>query len=327
MRSPPLVRPRLHPHRSPRARAGEPRPDALIAASLTPANRSNALVGMSGDGDCGCGGAAATESPSAHPIYIIGTIQARIPSQSVEMELAQIPDYTMPTGKPDSDPAMQRYLFDVLSNVQYLYIAREMCWVLQIQSIDSYILQPATTDALLSCITALGAVRGAESIVRSVVVGQEGGTAPPGVCHNLTLPIGLVSDIYELDDRVMDNLIMDSTDAPDVLVAHELYRKMLELAYNTGDDDSARAINFVTTRFMGIYDKLYEMTHDNNFVLNGVSVRPSQVKGGRNLLDVIYTYLSADGSSPSQQWYCTVDVTGEFPFLLRNYMLEYYYHA
>ncbi|MCB9795006.1 MAG: hypothetical protein H6741_20085 [Alphaproteobacteria bacterium] len=324
MRSLPLLRPALPRRHTPRARAGEPRPDALLRTALSPANSGNALVGMSGDGDCGCGGAASTESPEASPIYILGTIQARIPSQSVEMELAQIPDYTMPSGVADSDPSMQAYLFEVLSNVQYLYIAREMCWVLQIQGIDSYILRPATTDALLSCITALGAIRGTESLVQSVVIGQRAGMAPAGLCNNLSLPIGSVTDIYELDTGVMSQLIQESTSVETRADALRLYLQMLDFSFNTGDTNNARAVNFVTTRFMGVYEKLWAMTSGEEYILGGVSVSPSQVKGGRDVVDVIYSYISSDGSRPSEQWYCSVDVTGEFPFLIRNYMLRYY---
>lgn len=301
----------------------EPRPEALVSRSVTVASSQSAIVGLSGDEGCSCGGAAAAEERT--PLYAIGSISARIPSRSVEMELAQLPDAAMPQGLADNDPAMQRYFFDTLRFVKNLYIAREMCWVLQLGGgVDSFIIKPTTQDALLSCITALGGNSG-NDILRSVVVGWSGGLAPASACNNLSLPLAYVTDLYELSTNAMVEQIQASTGAPADQAAL-LYVNMLSLANNTGNSDEYRAINFVTTRFAGPYQKAWDFTNSNQdspYKMQSVSVAPSRVSGGRKVLDVIYTYVQTSGYAPSEQWYCSVDVTGEYPFLVRNYMLQY----
>src|SRR5262245_57928611 len=70
-------------------------------------------------------------------IYALGHIEARCPSQGVEKELAQVAGRTSSKGKTDRE-IMQ----SVLSSRDNRYIARQLCWVLTIQGLETYLLTP-----------------------------------------------------------------------------------------------------------------------------------------------------------------------------------------
>lgn len=81
------------------------------------------------------GGAAATASY----VYAIGRIEARFPRPSVEKEFAQATGRAETAGLTDRQ-AVQK----VLSARQNRYLARQVCWVITIEGLETYILTPAT---------------------------------------------------------------------------------------------------------------------------------------------------------------------------------------
>jgi PatG Domain len=70
-------------------------------------------------------------------VYAIGKVEPRFPSLSVEKEFAQITGRTETAGLSDRQ-ALQR----VLSDRQNRYLARQLCWVLTIEGLDTYLLYP-----------------------------------------------------------------------------------------------------------------------------------------------------------------------------------------
>src|SRR5262245_46815994 len=80
-------------------------------------------------------------------VYALGRIEARFPSLAIEKEFAQA------TGRAETAGLTDRAaLQTVLTQSEHRYLARRMCWVLAIQSLDTYILQPedpADMDMLL----------------------------------------------------------------------------------------------------------------------------------------------------------------------------------
>jgi hypothetical protein len=80
----------------------------------------------------------------------------------------------------------QQAFHQVLSQRENRYLARQMCWVLCIQGLETYILQPrdpADLDLLI------GAIEPHESPWISTVLGIRGPVAPPEFCNGLMVPI------------------------------------------------------------------------------------------------------------------------------------------
>src|SRR5580700_7556352 len=83
-----------------------------------------------------CGG----DSGSAQYVYAIGRIEVRVPKLSVEKEFAQATGRTETTGQTD-----QQAFHNVLSQRENVYLARQLCWVLTVQGLETYLLQPRHT--------------------------------------------------------------------------------------------------------------------------------------------------------------------------------------
>jgi hypothetical protein len=82
-----------------------------------------------------CAGAAAS-MPASH-VYAIGRIEARFPRLSVEKEFAQASGRVETAGQTD-----QQVFYNVLSRLESRYLARQLCWVLMIQGLETYIVVP-----------------------------------------------------------------------------------------------------------------------------------------------------------------------------------------
>ena len=74
--------------------------------------------------------------PISH-VYAIGRIEARFPRLSVEKEFAQAAGRAETAGQTD-----QQAFYNVLSKPESRYLARQLCWVLMIQGLETYIVQP-----------------------------------------------------------------------------------------------------------------------------------------------------------------------------------------
>src|SRR5208283_3227101 len=77
--------------------------------------------------------------PAASPsyVYAIGTIEPKFPRLSVEKELAQVKAQAETAGLTDRQ-ALQK----VLSERRNRYLARQLCWVLTIEGLETYLLYP-----------------------------------------------------------------------------------------------------------------------------------------------------------------------------------------
>ena len=74
--------------------------------------------------------------PASH-VYAIGRIEARFPRLSVEKEFAQASGRVETAGQTD-----QQVFYNVLSRLESRYLARQLCWVLMIQGLETYIVVP-----------------------------------------------------------------------------------------------------------------------------------------------------------------------------------------
>src|SRR5262249_17811088 len=134
---------------------------------------------------------ASNGAPSSY-VYAIGKIEPRFPRPSVEKEFAQATGRAETAGLTDHQATQK-----VLSERQNRYLARQICWVMTIEGLETYILQPrdpADFELLI------GAMRPSPSpLDMDVVVGIRGAIAPPDMCNGLMIPIALFDQIYSFD--------------------------------------------------------------------------------------------------------------------------------
>ena len=115
-------------------------------------------------------------------VYAIGRVEARFPSLAAEKEFAQATGRTETTGKTD-----QQSFHTVLSKRENRYLVRQLCWVLTIQGLDTYLLtprDPADADLLVEAIRPVPSPNDVD-----VVIGLRGPTAPPDMCNGLMVPL------------------------------------------------------------------------------------------------------------------------------------------
>src|SRR5215204_3467089 len=109
--------------------------------SNPPAGPGRLITPQAGCGTCGSSEASADlDSNSAlttSHIYAIGRVEARFPNLSAEKEFAQVMGRMDTKGQTD-----QNAFQSVLSQRENRYLVRQMCWIMSIQGLDTYILMP-----------------------------------------------------------------------------------------------------------------------------------------------------------------------------------------
>jgi len=284
-----------------------------------------AVSPQSAGGKCGCGcsGEAKPEIDklTAYPdyIYALGRIEPRFPSLSVEKEFAQATGRAGTAGLTD-----RQSLHAVLSDRQNRYLARQLCWVLTIEGLETYLLRPrdpSDFDLLV------GAARPAPRQTDvDVVIGLRGPIAPPELCNGLMVPLLAFDQLYSFDVDALINAIPrpeyieESRFGP---AAEEVFARIMQMADNAGATDEHRALNYLAVRYPAVYAKAAE-EFGRDFSLTAVEVQPSPLSGVRRIVDVIFSYTNRNNDF-TEKFFVRVDVTEEFPFLVTK-LSPYYSH-
>lgn len=295
----------------------------LEAPALAPAPPPAAPVapqdcGCGGGGGCDCGGQGSATATGF--VYVLGTLRAAFPSETVrkefEEQIARV--YPQPTNVPD-----EQLIFQVLSQGENLYLAREICWVLQVDGVDTYVLGPRTYVELYDLILAIEPTPAADTRY-NVIIGPRGPMAGPDMCNGLQLPIVVVNQNYYFTVSEFVTAMAARTGvAPDILKS--TFETLLGIADNAGETDEHRALNYLTVRYSGVYTLAAQMLDPADpHTLARVSVRPAGVQGVRRVVEVIFQYLQRATGEPTYR-FCKVDVTGQFPFLVAR-LAPYYPH-
>ncbi|MDH3601842.1 MAG: hypothetical protein OEU26_19705, partial [Candidatus Tectomicrobia bacterium] len=138
---------------------------------------------------------AGPEPPSF--VYALGRIEPRFPSLATEKEFAQA------TGRAETAGLTDRQaLHAVLAERQYRYLVRQLCWVLTIEGLETYLLTPRDPLDLELLVEAVRPAPRPTDI--DVVIGVRGPLAPPEMCNGLMVPIVVFDQIYTFD---IDTLI------------------------------------------------------------------------------------------------------------------------
>jgi hypothetical protein len=252
------------------------------------------------------GGATVTTSY----VYAIGRIEPRFPRPSVEKEFAQATGRAETTGLTDRQ-AVQK----VLSQRHNRYLARQMCWVMTIEGLETYVLiprDPADLDLLVE------ALRSAPSSMDlDCVIGVRGSIAPPEICNGLMVPFVAFDQIYSFDRDALIKAIPKPEKTPAkefVPAAEELFDRIMQLTDNAGATDEHRALNYCAVRYPAIYANAAD-AFARNQSLSAVDVRVSPLSGARKVVDVIFSYTNRN-TDVTEKFFVRVDVTEEFPFLV-----------
>jgi len=250
-------------------------------------------------------------------IYAIGQIEPRFPTLSAEKEFAQATGRAETAGLSD-----RRALHAVLSQRENRYLVRQLCWVLTIENLDTYILlprDPADVDLLVAAVRPKPRPTDVD-----VVVGVRGPIAPPELCNGLMVPIVVFDQAYSFD---VDTLVKSIPRPKEIAaanfggVAEELFYRIMQLADNAGATDEHRAVNYLAVRYPAIFATAAEAFARNDS-LSAVDVRPSPLSGTRRIMEVIFSFTNRQ-TDVVEKFFTRVDVTEEFPFLVTK-MSRYY---
>ncbi len=250
-------------------------------------------------------------------VYAIGQIEARFPNLAAEKEFAQAAGRTDTAGKTD-----QQTFHAVLSKRENRYLVRQLCWVLSVQGLETYLLQPRDPADIDLLVEALRPAPSSNDI--DVVIGLRGPIAPPAMCNGLMVPIVAFDQIYSFDRDAFIKAIpkpQKTTAAQFAPAAREVFDRIMQLTDNAGATDAHRALNYLAMRYPAIYAKAAE-EFAQDCSLTGVDVRPSPLSSTRTIVDVIFSYTNRN-TDFTEKFFVRCDMTEEFPFMVTK-MSPYY---
>jgi hypothetical protein len=203
----------------------------------------------------------------------------------------------------------------VLTKPENRYLVRQLCFVLTIEGLETYLLRPRDPAdfALL-----VEAVRPNPSpLDLDVVIGIKGPIAPPEMCNGLMVPVVVFDQIYSFDRETLIKSIPkpEKTSAKEFgPAADELFDRIMQMTDNAGATDEHRALNYLVVRYHAIYAKAAEC-FAQNCSLTAVDVQGSALSGVRKVLEVIFSYTNRN-TDVVDKCFVRADVTDEFPFLV-----------
>ena len=295
------------------------RNDAQQPAASTDGDKAGPVVPQ----ECPtCGAVPATNGGAdATPryVYAIGRIEPRFPRPSVEKELAQS------TGRAETAGLTDRQaLHAVLSKRENRYLVRQLCWVMTIEGLETYLLVPRDPTDIDLLVEALRPTPQPWDL--DCVIGVRGPIAAPNMCNGLMVPIVAFDQIYSFDRDALVKAIPrpEKISAEDFApAAEELFDRIIQMADNAGATDQDRALNYLVVRYPAIYSSAAD-AFARNASLTGVDVSPSPLSLTRNIVHVILSYTNRN-TDVTEKYFVRVDVTEEFPFLVTK-LSPYYDH-
>jgi PatG C-terminal len=256
-----------------------------------------------------CGDGASAAAPPSY-VYAVGRIEPRFPLLSVEKEFAQVVGRTQSSGLTD-----RQALHQVLTRRENRFLARQLCWMMTVEGIETYILVPRDPADLDLLIEALRATPSTADV--DVVIGVLGPIAPPALCNGLMVPIVIYDQIYSFDRGGLIGSIPrpDGVDSARFqATADEVFDRVTQMTDNAGATDAHRALNYLAVRYPGMYATVLD-AHDRNLSVSAVEVRPSTLSATRRIVEVILSFTNR-ATDVTEKYFVRVDVTEQFPFLV-----------
>ena len=182
-------------------------------------------------------------------VYAIGRVEWRFPQISIEKELAQASGWDQTTGLADPQAAHQ-----ILTRPENRYLVRQLCWVMSIEGLETYILMPRDPGDLDLLIHASRPQPRRTDI--DVVIGVKGMIASPALCNGLMVPLVFFDQIYSFDiDAMITSIPVPTGSDADQFkeTALNIFDRITQIADNAGNSDGHRALNYLAMRSPTIY--------------------------------------------------------------------------
>jgi len=284
------------------------------------------------DSGCGCNSKSGNTYPSSY-VYALGRTSYIPPSPSIKYEIDQAKFRA--NIKDVSDDVGLKKLLTGDNMQENFYLARQLCWIFNLGSIETYIVSPASIYELHNLIEMLSLPprqnykRLIEEQNIDLVVGIKGPVSPPGMCANYILPMVKADQVqtYKISD-ILDNLYktwykeIGITEDKYQSTIYEIFSQMLELSNNEGATDENRALNFVILRAASIYMEAAKL-YNKGLRLDHVRPKPVMNIGSRKIVEVLFYFRERAPGLLMETFSIKVDVTGEFPFLA-SYWSQYF---
>jgi hypothetical protein len=254
--------------------------------------------------------------PQTSYVYALGRIEPRFPRISAEKEFMQA------TGQIDTAGMTEHQtLVKVLSDPRNLYLARQLCWVMTVAGLETYIVVPRQPTDITLLIETLRSDPDPGAI--DAVIGVRGPVAPPDMCNGLTLPVVIFDQLYPFDRQSLVSLLAVKKSGKGgeglAATAHEVLHRIL--AVSAGSTDADRALNYLAIRYPGIYERTAEC-HARDMALTSMEGRLWRLSAARKIVEVVFTFTHRKNEFVEKHG-CKVDVNDEFPFLVSP-MAPYY---
>ncbi len=257
-----------------------------------------------------CSGASpARAAGSSGYIFAVGRIEPRFPLLSVEKEFAQAAGRSETSGLTD-----RQVLHKVLSESRNRYLVRQLCWVMTISGLETYLVVPRVPSDLELLVESLRPA--SDSGALDAVIGTKGPTAPPDMCNGLSVPIVIFDQLYSFDrESLLESIPRPPKAAHEFAAASaEVLDRILGLTDNAGAADEHRALNYLALRDPGIY-ALAADGFARDLALTGIETRPWRLSVARRIVEVILTFTHRKNDFV-ERYFARVDVNDEFPFLM-----------
>src|SRR5262245_15098054 len=214
-----------------------PSPAGPLGPGLFPQMGGEPYSYGSSGGTCSYGGNPnGTGRMTSAYVYALGRVEPRLPSLALEKEFAQA------TGRAETTSLTDRQaVHAVLAQRANRYLARQLCYVLTIEGLETYLLQPRDPADLELLIEPVRPTPLPPDV--GVSIGVHGPIAPRELCNGLMVPIVVFNQLYSFD---IDGLVR-GIPRPEAMpaeqftpAAEELFNRIMQMADNAGATDAHR---------------------------------------------------------------------------------------
>jgi hypothetical protein len=225
-------------------------------------------------------------------------------------------EFAQAIGRGDTSRLTDRQaMHSVLAKPENRYLTRQLCWVLTIEGLETYILMPRDPADFSLLVEAVRPTPSPMDL--DAVIGVKGPIAPAEMCNGLMVPIIAFDQVYSFDRDSLLKAIPrpEKTPAKEfAAAAGDLLDRIMQMTDNAGATDEHRALNYLAVRYPAVYARAAE-AFEGNASLSAVDVRHSTLSGTRKIMEVIFSYTNRT-SDVTEKFFCRVDVSEEFPFLV-----------
>jgi hypothetical protein len=274
---------------------------------VTPTEPSASQIVVPAQACSTCNAARVPTLPVPNPwVYVIGDVDARYPNLAVEKEARGAMARAKTSGL-SNDAALQK----VLDAPENGYLVREMCYVLLVQEVETYILVPRHSQDYPMLVEAA-------RTELSTVIGTLGPIANPDVCNGLTVPYLIFDVIFNFTKAALiaDLPTPKGADAAKFRsAATDIFNQIVPLIGNgTGME---RALAFELVKDPMLY-QVIASAFDQDAQLASVELKAAPVNSTQNHVDVILRTQNR-GNGAQSSVYARVALGAKLPYVVTTW--------